>query len=44
MILVAAVFTLLFKKDKDVSELESDLGKLKTADGDIQPLNTGVPQ
>ena len=38
---MAALLTLLFKKDKDVLDLESDLGKLKTQDGSIQPINFG---
>ena len=41
VVLVAAVFTLLFKKDNDISEFESDLGNMKEADVDIMPKNTG---
>ena len=33
--------TLLFKKDKDILDLESDLGKLRKQDGNIEPLNPG---
>ena len=38
---MAAVFTLLFKKDNDISEFESDLGNMKEADVDIMPKNKG---
>ena len=38
---MAAVFTLLFKKDNDISEFESDLGHMKEADVDIMPKNKG---
>ena len=41
MVLVAAVLTLLFKRDKDVIEFESTLGKMKEADADVTPANSG---
>ena len=41
VVVVAFALTLLFKSDKDVSEFESGLGKLKDTDPDIVPLNTG---
>ena len=37
---MAIVVTLLFKTDKDVTEFESNLGKLKETDDEILPLNT----
>ena len=42
VVVVAFALTLLFKSDKDVSEFESGLGKLKDTDPDIVPLNTGT--
>ena len=39
---MAAIFSILFKKDNDVSEFESDFGKMKKHDGDLMPLNTGT--
>ena len=41
MVLVAALLTLLFKRDKDVIEFESTLGKMKEADADVAPANSG---
>ena len=41
VVVLAIAVTLLFKSDKDVSEFESGLGKLKDTDPDIVPLNTG---
>ena len=41
VVVLAVAVTLLFKSDKDVSEFESGLGKLKDTDPDIVPLNTG---
>ena len=38
---MAAILTLLFKKDQDVSEFESHLGDMKDQDADISPLNKG---
>ena len=42
VVVLAVAITLLFKTDKDVSEFESTLGKLKEADADILPLNTST--
>ena len=41
VVVLAIAVTLLFKSDKDVSEFESDLGKLKETEH-IRPLNTGT--
>ena len=38
---MAVVLSIVFKKDSDVTEFESDLGKMKKHDSDLMPLNTG---
>ena len=42
VVVVAVVMTLFFKTDKDVTEFESNLGKLAETDDEILPLNTGI--
>ena len=41
MIIVAAVLTFLFKKDKDATSFEADLGKMVQGDRDLMPANKG---
>ena len=38
---MAVILSIVFKKDSDVTEFESDLGKMKKHDSDLMPLNTG---
>ena len=42
MVAAAAVLTFLFKKDKDASSFEDDMGKMVQGSRDLMPANKGA--